>query len=737
MFRKLLLLAFFNPLPLHAVTPPCRPVVAGFLAPALPALDADGLATCAERGRVLSAAFRGAPDLLPGLLARSGEATRAAKLSESVHVSGESSWGSLMPDVARHMTAATIESAAGTFGDPSRFIQTLPGVISDNDGRNDFLVRGGNPSENLFVIDGIVVPSINHLALSDTTGGFVSMLDNDAIESMTLHAGVHDAHFADRLSSVVEISTVPEGSVHPHRTLEAGLAGVGGVTSRALGDRGSVLVSGRQSVMNYMTSDIGMNGVPKYNNTLVRADRAFGERDRIWGVSLTGIDSIAIRPSANDTAETNPFDIDYKGWRNTTGANWQHLFSAQTFAVLTLSNAEQVQDVTQRDQLLDGAPTYTEHTQDGDTTASVNVSTEAASWLMVSGGATHAMNRIQYNIAQPVALPNPYSAATDSSGASVMQERFTTSSRGGFVQGTLRLPRQAMLTLGARAEHWAFGSHTSLTPRALLSIPVAGRRLNLGYAEYTQLPAFLYLLSFAENRSLAPIKAEHTTLDFDFIKTRSVKLAGSVYRKLYFNYPVASGFPQLSMANIADTFGQSFLMFPMRSAGRGRTAGAELSLQADAGRHVRLDLNASYARAWYSGLDGILRRGNYDIPLSVNASSVVKLAKQMQLSLRYGGASGRPYTPDDLAASVAQNRDVYDLARVNRGRSATYGRLDVRFEQTRHLGAGLMTWNLGLLNALNQQNFYNFQWQPRAGSQGPTEQDQMPRFPEGGVKYVF
>lgn len=65
----------------------------------------------------------------------------------------------------RRITPAEIESSAGTFGDPSRFMQLLPGVVSDNDERNDFLVRGGNPDENLFVIDNIEVPSINQLVI--------------------------------------------------------------------------------------------------------------------------------------------------------------------------------------------------------------------------------------------------------------------------------------------------------------------------------------------------------------------------------------------------------------------------------------------------------------------------------------------------------------------------------------------------------------------------------------------
>ncbi len=59
--------------------------------------------------------------------------------------------------------------------------------MSDNDKFNDIIVRGGNSQETLFIVDNIEIPSINQLALSDTTGGLVSMIDNKAIQQMTLH----------------------------------------------------------------------------------------------------------------------------------------------------------------------------------------------------------------------------------------------------------------------------------------------------------------------------------------------------------------------------------------------------------------------------------------------------------------------------------------------------------------------------------------------------------------------
>ena len=82
-------------------------------------------------------------------------------LRTEVEVSAEALGEERSEGFARRITPREVESSAGTFGDPSRFLQTLAGVASDNDQRNDFLVRGGNPAENLFVIDNIEIPSIN------------------------------------------------------------------------------------------------------------------------------------------------------------------------------------------------------------------------------------------------------------------------------------------------------------------------------------------------------------------------------------------------------------------------------------------------------------------------------------------------------------------------------------------------------------------------------------------------
>lgn len=103
-------------------------------------------------------------------------------------------------------------------------------------------------------------------------------------------------------------------------------------------------------------------------------------------------------------------------------------------------------------------------------------------------------------------------------------------------------------------------------------------------------------------------------------------------------------------------------------------------------------------------------------------------------------APDQPYTPADLALSTAQNRDVYDLTRINLDRSNAYVRLDFSIEPDLRFRAGILSWNVGVLNALNKKNFYAYQWQRRAAALGvfaSAEQDQMPRFPNGSVRFVF
>ncbi len=120
-----------------------------------------------------------------------------------------------------------IQSSAGTFGDFSRYLQLMPGVAANADAFNDLLVRGGHPSENLYVVDGLEVPNINHFAFAGTTTGFTPMINTSTISRVELQPGVYDAKYSSRLSSLVEIHTRDQHETVRSGEVDLGIAGLG------------------------------------------------------------------------------------------------------------------------------------------------------------------------------------------------------------------------------------------------------------------------------------------------------------------------------------------------------------------------------------------------------------------------------------------------------------------------------------------------------------------------------
>ena len=646
----------------------------------------------------------------------------------------------------RRISTQEVEQSTGTFGDPGRFMQTLPGVVSDNDERNDFIVRGGNPAETLFVVDNIELPSINQLALSDTTGGFVSMIDNAAVKQTTLHTDAYDSKFDQRLSAVVEMSTRPEVPVGYHGRAEFGIGGTGGSVDRPLGTSGSLFVGLRRSILNWFTDDIGMNGVPIYTNGLVRADKRVDEKNNWWGLSLTGVDSIVIHPDTDDCQETNPFIIDYNGWRNTTGISWEHISSPKSFSVVSVSNSEQQQTINETAQFLDftygNTQVYSENSHDGVSTMKYDWTLQPNHRFTVTAGGQASLDRLNYNIQQPIGLPSPYSANPTPADATSIVRAFTPVTYAAYGQVAVELPHGMRVVAGERGSEWSIVQSTAATGKAVFFAPLFGRMIHVGYAEYAQIPPTLYLLAFDNGRTLTPIRSRQLTAGIVAADSRRLRVTVNAYQKLYSDYPVSVTFPQLSMANIADTFGQAFLMFPMAGKGQGVARGVELSIDAKPFRRLTLTGDLTYMRSWYSCLDGVLRKGNFDMPLVGNVMGFTPLGRGWTVSFRYSQSTGRPYTPDNMALSEAQDRDVYDMTQINGVRAPMYSRLDFRGEWTHRLRRGSLVTHVGLENALNRTNFYDLEWMPliQADFHQPAttlQQNQMPMFPDAGIRYSY
>ena len=82
-------------------------------------------------------------------------------------------------------------------------VQALPGVGATDPNRNDLIVRGGGPSENVFYLDGVEIPVINHFATQGSSGGAVGVINPDFVSEINFYTGAFPANRTNALSSLM------------------------------------------------------------------------------------------------------------------------------------------------------------------------------------------------------------------------------------------------------------------------------------------------------------------------------------------------------------------------------------------------------------------------------------------------------------------------------------------------------------------------------------------------------
>ena len=84
-------------------------------------------------------------------------------------------------------------------------LQMMPGVSSGSELMSGLYVRGGDGSDNLFLLDGVPMYQVSHLI------GMFSSFNTDVIENADFYKGGFPARYGGRLSSVVDVG-VREGN---------------------------------------------------------------------------------------------------------------------------------------------------------------------------------------------------------------------------------------------------------------------------------------------------------------------------------------------------------------------------------------------------------------------------------------------------------------------------------------------------------------------------------------------
>ncbi len=183
-------------------------------------------------------------------------------------------------------------------GDLVQYMATLPGVVSVGDQGGQLFIRGGEPTQNLALIDGIPIYQPFHLI------GFYSAFPSDIIQVANIYAGGYGARFGGRLSSVLDISTRNgnkrrfEGNVSVAPFMSGAL-----LEGPILPGRVSILASGRMSVIEQGASRLIDRDLPyTFDDQFVKLHANVSEGSTLSIVSNRSYDRGTLDPeSAADT----------------------------------------------------------------------------------------------------------------------------------------------------------------------------------------------------------------------------------------------------------------------------------------------------------------------------------------------------------------------------------------------------------------------------------------------------
>lgn len=84
--------------------------------------------------------------------------------------------------------------------DVLKALQLQPGIRSQGEMSSVTLVRGGNPGENLYLLDNTPLIYVHHI------GGYMSVFNTDMISDVEIYKGAFPARYGERLSSIINIS---------------------------------------------------------------------------------------------------------------------------------------------------------------------------------------------------------------------------------------------------------------------------------------------------------------------------------------------------------------------------------------------------------------------------------------------------------------------------------------------------------------------------------------------------
>lgn len=608
-----------------------------------------------------------------------------------------------------------ITSYPGGNNDIAKVVQTLPGVSGSVGGfRNDVIIRGGAPNENVYYLDGIEIPNINHFATQGSAGGPVGLLNVNFFEGVTLTASSFDAKYDNVLSGVLQFDqrngnarefqgNFRVSSSESALTVEGPLFKGNDAESNT-----TVIASVRRSYLQFLFGIIGLPILPNYWDYQYKLNHRIDANNEILITGLGSIDTYQVN-------ELDDFDPEQQATQdqvpvieqetNTVGISWKHRFNeGNALLQTTLSNNLLNNRFFRYEDNVNKTGLYFRNdSREMETKLRLNLSLFRGSWTYNAG--LSLQNADYTNSTTDLLNSNEFS--TD---LNFFRYGFFGQASGSLINDRLNV------SFGLRADGNTFTDdgnefYRTISPRIAMSYSLSKDRkwtLNASLGRYFKIPPYTILGyknssgDFVNNNSLY-IQSDHAVAGIEYLLNERARVTLEGFYKWYSDYPVSLR-DSVSLANKGGGF-EVLGSEPVSSTGNGRTYGTELLLQQKFnGRFYSIAAFTLY-KSEFTGLDGSFKPSVWDNNILISLLGGYKLPHNWEISARYRYLGKTPYTPVDTQATLDNYpAEILDFSRLGEVRLDPYSQLDVRVDKKWNFSSLSLDVFLEIQNILAQEN---------------------------------
>lgn len=641
---------------------------------------------------------------------------------------------------------------AGTFQDISRTAANYAGVVPAGDQRNDIIVRGNSPMGVIWRLDGVNIPNPNHFGSLGTTGGPVSILNNNNLAGSDFLTGAFPAEYGNGIAGAFDLKMRKGNNEKFEFTgqfgfngLEVGLEGPFSKKSKS-----SYMVNYRYSTLGILDAlgiSFGVPAIPQYQDMAFKVDlptKGKAGKFQIFGVG--GFSHIDLLDSKRDPEEwtytTSGTDVYFKTNMGVVGLNHKVFLSKNTYWSNTLS-VSHTQNNIQSDTLavvtLDPSTTYNNNASEDKISLNSTVNTKfnaKASWR---NGVIVDLINSDYKEEFLSSNTSEWNSITDFNGSSILLQAFS--------QWRYKFTDKFIVNTGLHYQLFTLNNSDLVEPRLGIRYKLNKKQsINLAGGLHSQIhPLRVYMLetrygdgtSAKTNENLDFTKSVHAVLGYKVQLSNNLSVKLETYYQNLYSIPVEPN----SFYSLANT-GADFVFEDADSLvnnGTGENYGVELTIEKMFSKGFYYLLNSSFYNSTYVGGDGVKRNTAFNGQYTANglAGYEIKVNSKFTIDInaKVSLAGGKRYPKIDVQASIEKGELTHDLSSLYELKYKDYFRADLKIGFRLNGKKVTQEWAFDVQNVTNQKNVFREVFD--AGSQSIKQEYQIGFFPVALYKITF